>query len=156
MCMLGSDFQKYTTLMFSPGLSPSLSRLNQHRCVHSSHSRQAGGFEGKDGRWISASAAAYPPEFSSLIARMLRDIRFDTSIRDVGPLGHERPHERVDLADPSRSMIRDIEGEPTPAPPPTSGAIASAPPAPPAAVVSADADMGDWAEVGTDENPRDD
>ena len=43
MCELGGDFQKYTTLMYTAGLSSWLDVLHERRCEHSSHEKIAGG-----------------------------------------------------------------------------------------------------------------
>eukprot|EP00965_Chrysotila_dentata_P032133 1072179-Pleurochrysis_carterae.AAC.1 len=41
-CALGATSQKYTTLLVSPGLSPSLRSLSNLRCQHSTHVSMAG------------------------------------------------------------------------------------------------------------------
>eukprot|EP00965_Chrysotila_dentata_P109808 3628543-Pleurochrysis_carterae.AAC.1 len=41
-CALGAASQKYTTLLVSPGLSPSLQSLSNLRCQHSAHVSMAG------------------------------------------------------------------------------------------------------------------
>eukprot|EP00965_Chrysotila_dentata_P004566 148388-Pleurochrysis_carterae.AAC.1 len=41
-CALGANAQKYTSLLVSPGLVPSLSSLPSLRCQHSHHSAIAG------------------------------------------------------------------------------------------------------------------
>eukprot|EP00965_Chrysotila_dentata_P087119 2876021-Pleurochrysis_carterae.AAC.1 len=46
-CALGADTQKYTTLLASPGIAPSLLSLADLRCDHRSHVSIAGGH--KDG-----------------------------------------------------------------------------------------------------------
>ena len=76
MCAFGAPYQKYTTLAFSAGLASKLEPLDQQRCTHSSHERRAGGNLNDEGEWISAGAAAYPPDFNLFVARSLRDIRF--------------------------------------------------------------------------------
>eukprot|EP00965_Chrysotila_dentata_P179236 5919203-Pleurochrysis_carterae.AAC.1 len=47
-CALGADTQKYTTLMASPGIAPSLLSLADLRCDHRTHVSIAGGQKDSD------------------------------------------------------------------------------------------------------------
>ena len=78
--MFGAPFQKYTTLMYSAGLAPLLDPLDKWRCTHSTHAEQVGGDKDEHGEWLSARAAAYPPDFNMFIARGLRDARFGSEL----------------------------------------------------------------------------
>ena len=70
-CMLGSKWQKYTTIMFSRDLLPGLGPLNRLCCnhKHGEHSALAG--RTNDGGWLSQTAAAYPPKMSEALAAAL-------------------------------------------------------------------------------------
>ena len=64
-CMFGADVQKYTTLLFTPGLAPMLRPLHQMVCSHTPGTHtMAGGAQREDGTWNSAPAAAYPADFN--------------------------------------------------------------------------------------------
>jgi hypothetical protein len=41
--MLGGEYQKYTTILYSPALSPSLAPVDRLRCLHREHRAAAGG-----------------------------------------------------------------------------------------------------------------
>jgi hypothetical protein len=85
-CALGGAFQKWTTLLYSVGLEPSLRSLGELRCDHARHPRQASGLE--DGKWKSADAAAYPAEMNALLAHA-----FARLLRRPGlVVGSKRPH----------------------------------------------------------------
>eukprot|EP00965_Chrysotila_dentata_P138752 4589625-Pleurochrysis_carterae.AAC.1 len=51
-CALGAISQKYTTLLVSAGLSPSLQNLANLRCQHSAHASLTGGSKTQEG-WTS-------------------------------------------------------------------------------------------------------
>ena len=74
MCAFGAPWQKYTTLMYTAGLSSWLDVLHERRCEHSSHEKIAGGTKTKSGGWNSNEAAAYPPDFNSYIAQAAADL----------------------------------------------------------------------------------
>eukprot|EP00965_Chrysotila_dentata_P047430 1573366-Pleurochrysis_carterae.AAC.1 len=72
-CALGADAQKYTTLLVSPGIAPSLQSLADLHCDHRTHNSIAGGR--KDGDvWSSAQSAAYPPDLNFLFARVFASV----------------------------------------------------------------------------------
>ena len=75
MCSVGSDFQKYTTLMYTSGFASMLTPLNARRCDHppGTHS-PAGGSRDADGKWVSRESAAYPPDFNMLVADAVRHL----------------------------------------------------------------------------------
>eukprot|EP00965_Chrysotila_dentata_P031825 1061323-Pleurochrysis_carterae.AAC.1 len=62
-CALEADTQKYTTLLASPGVAPSLLSLADLRCDHRSHVSIARGHKDGD-QWSSARTAAYPPDMN--------------------------------------------------------------------------------------------
>ena len=68
MCSFGSEWQKYTTLMYSAGFDAWLDPLGNRECAHSTHSKIAGGEKVKN-KWNSNDAAAYPPDFNSFLAQ---------------------------------------------------------------------------------------
>ena len=67
LCHFGADWQKFTTLMFTPGLQRLL-ELDGILCSHQTHKQRAGGAI-QDGKWVSAAAAAYPREFNIYLAQ---------------------------------------------------------------------------------------
>ena len=70
-CMLGSEFQKYTTFMYTPGLATWLDPWSALRCTHSSHPKIAGGTQDAEGTWASRPAAAYPGAMNDAVAECL-------------------------------------------------------------------------------------
>ena len=70
-CMLGAEWQKYTTLCYSPALAPWLDSWHNHRCTHSSHPKVAGGVQDAEGRWPSSGSSAYPPAMNKAVAQIL-------------------------------------------------------------------------------------
>ena len=68
MCSFGSEWQKYTTLMYSADFDAWLDPLGNRECAHSTHSKIAGGGKVKN-KWNSNDAAAYPPDFNSFLAQ---------------------------------------------------------------------------------------
>ena len=96
-CALGGQYQKWTSLLFSVELEPSLSHLRKLTCTHSSHAKQAAG-QDPDGEWKSAEAAAYPEAMNALLSdacmSSLRSHRLH--------VGSARPH----AADGAEHVIR--------------------------------------------------
>ena len=85
-CRLGREYQKYTTLAYTPEAASILDTLNLplYQCNHEpgSHKRRVGG-RNADGSFASAAAAAYPEELIEIIARA---VTFACSGADrVGP-----------------------------------------------------------------------
>ena len=74
LCMFGSPFQKYTTLLFSPDLNPGLSPLAKQCCSHTPEQHEALVGKADDGHWKSAHAAAYPVKFAQALANALPHI----------------------------------------------------------------------------------
>ena len=107
-CMFGAPFQKYTTLMYSTGLSPLLDPLDKWRCTHSTHSEQVGGNKDENGEWLPARAAACPPDFNMFIARALRDARFGSELNDK--FDHS-PNRNLDIVDGQTEHASDWMGE---------------------------------------------
>eukprot|EP00965_Chrysotila_dentata_P105803 3495255-Pleurochrysis_carterae.AAC.3 len=73
-CALGATTQKYTTLLVSPGLAPSLQSLSSLRCQHASHAALAWGAI-SDAGWTSRLHSAYHPDFSFLVAKVIGSFR---------------------------------------------------------------------------------
>ena len=67
MCAFQSLWQKYTTLLYSPGLEEWLAPLNRLECHHPTHARAAGGKVGPDGI-PSSETSAYPANFNLYMA----------------------------------------------------------------------------------------
>eukprot|EP00965_Chrysotila_dentata_P181134 5979538-Pleurochrysis_carterae.AAC.1 len=79
-CALGAASQKYTTLLVSAGLSPSLQSLANLRCQHSTHASLAGGSKTPEG-WTSRQHSAYPPDLNFLFASVIATyLRFDEPV----------------------------------------------------------------------------
>ena len=86
-CALGGVFQKWTTLLYTCDLEPFLRPLGELTCTHERHAEQAAGLD-EEGKWRSASAAAYPPQMNAMLV--------DACVRASGParlyVGSKRPH----------------------------------------------------------------
>ena len=72
-CSFGSPEQKYTTFLYTPGLRPMLSGLDERGCKHGAggHAKQAGGLKDAEGEWNSADYAAFPPELNYNLTQVL-------------------------------------------------------------------------------------
>ena len=72
-CRLGSDSQKYTTLLYTNDAARVLDPLNgpEYACNHppGSHHKTAGGRDRDGQRWISEEAAAYKPPLCNKLAQ---------------------------------------------------------------------------------------
>eukprot|EP00965_Chrysotila_dentata_P231484 6198389-Pleurochrysis_carterae.AAC.5 len=73
-CALGATAQKFTSLLASPGVAPSLASLSNISCAHTTHAMRAGGTKAGN-RCASAYTAAYPPDLTFLLARVLGGLR---------------------------------------------------------------------------------
>ena len=114
-CALGGAFQKFTTLAYSVDLEPGLRPLAALRCTHDRHVRQAVGLD-SEGKWHSATAAAYPADMNALLATAC--VR---AMRKHGlHVGSAKPHEHARAADaarpasrpaPTSSSLRRLEAE---------------------------------------------
>jgi len=80
MCHFSADWQKYTSLLFTPGLQRFL-ELDGLRCTHQSHNKRAGGAI-ENGKWNSAAAAAYPREFNIYLAQAFYHLSDDSNRND--------------------------------------------------------------------------
>ena len=77
MCAFQSPWQKFTTLMYTPGFEAWLGPLSSLRCHHHRHASMAGGeFDGEE--WNSAKAAAYPANFNYYLARSVASLSDST------------------------------------------------------------------------------
>ena len=70
-CMLGARHQKYSTLLISPDLLPTLGHLSELICSHSKGEHQRIVGKDEEGGWNSSLAAAYTPELSAALAAAL-------------------------------------------------------------------------------------
>ena len=72
MCAFNAPYQKYTTLLYTPGLAAGFDDFALLRCTHSDkeHRERAGGAK-VDGVWNSKAAAAYPPDLNHAIAHAI-------------------------------------------------------------------------------------
>ncbi len=84
-CQYGAPYQKYTTLMYSPGLSTQFGPLANLLCTHTSHGQLAGGLKSADG-WNSKATAAYPPDLCLMLAKSLASLGSVTPPADPNPL----------------------------------------------------------------------
>ena len=71
-CAFGAEWQKFTTLMYSPGFEAWLGPLSALRCPHFTHAKAAGGARKDDGTWSSLEAAAYPANMNFYLASTIR------------------------------------------------------------------------------------
>ena len=73
-CAFGAAVQKWTSIAHSPSLSTDLVGLDAHSCPHGrlQHEQQAHGLA-PDGSFLSAAAAAYPPQMNEYLANALAD-----------------------------------------------------------------------------------
>ena len=114
-CMLGGEFQKWTTLLYSEDLEPYLSPLGGLRCTHVKHAKQARG-RGIDGKWRSAAAAAYPAPMNAHLAdACLRTMRaFGLAVGSAKPHASREEAEAARPASrqpPTSSSLRRLEAE---------------------------------------------
>ena len=121
-CRLGSDFQKYTTLLYTNDAAPVLDDLNQHsyQCNHPRGSHNKVGGRGNDGSFKSKEAAPYPQKLNLLLARAFTLARTGSA----EPLEQVRP-------DPiaARPAVHPV-AKPIVTSPRTAPAYASSPPPP--------------------------
>ena len=114
-CALDGNFQKWTQLLYSSVLEPSLGPLGKLVCTHGKHALQAKG-RGPDGKWRSADAAAYPAAMNAVLADACVRALLGAAIH----VGSSRPHASAAEADaarpverpaPTASSIRRLEPE---------------------------------------------
>ena len=107
MCSFGVDYEKPTTIMYTPGLAQHLQDLNLLKCEHNhQHSGKAGGVK-SHGVWNSAAAAAYPAELNLWIAQAIAHLA--TAHRDVQP--HPLVAKRMGGSD---NIIHEADHSPLP------------------------------------------
>eukprot|EP00965_Chrysotila_dentata_P179823 5937284-Pleurochrysis_carterae.AAC.1 len=101
-CALGAVSQKYTTLLVSDGLSPSLQSLANLCCQHATHASLAGGSKTSKG-WTSRQHSAYPPDLNFLFARVIAThLHADNTVpRPHDQLPESRQTPPTELAAPS-------------------------------------------------------
>jgi hypothetical protein len=122
-CRLGSDFQKYTTLLYTNDAAPVLDDLNQHnyQCNHPRGSHNKVGGRGNDGSFKSKEAAPYPQKLILLLARALTLARTGSA----EPLDQARP-EPIATRPAVQSVAKPIAVSPR-----TASPLASSPARPP-------------------------
>ncbi|MDC0525432.1 reverse transcriptase domain-containing protein [bacterium] len=113
-CRLGSPYQKYTTLCFTPEAAPVLDALNgpDFQCNHErgAHEKRAGG-RGPDGQFVSSESAAYPTQLCEILSRTFTTARTGGEVvpklidRSVDPLLAEQQRVRPLVETP---VTRDI------------------------------------------------
>ena len=85
-CAFGADYQKFTSLLISPGLAPSLRPLSSLTCTHAQHRAIAGG-DRRHGQFTSYRSAAYPADLNFLFAKVLATAKAaDASDRVAKPV----------------------------------------------------------------------
>eukprot|EP00965_Chrysotila_dentata_P043547 1447860-Pleurochrysis_carterae.AAC.1 len=117
-CALGATSQKYTSLLVSAGLSPSLQSLANLRCQHSTHADQVGGSKTEHG-WTSRQHSAYPPDLNFLFARVIASyLRIDGTAPQAQPQIESPPKEttRVPPTETAQSGSQPTTSLQTPAP----------------------------------------
>ncbi|MGZ0213958.1 MAG: hypothetical protein ACKVI4_15900, partial [Actinomycetales bacterium] len=67
MCAFSAPWQKYTSLLYSPGMDEWLGPLDRLTCRHTSHARAAGGGVGSEGI-ASSETSAYPANFNHYLS----------------------------------------------------------------------------------------
>eukprot|EP00966_Prymnesium_polylepis_P252749 5842613-Prymnesium_polylepis.1 len=91
-CMFGSEAQKYTTFLYSPGMHAMLQSLDTQSCQHGPGAHQhAGGSRKRDGSWESADFAAFSPALNYFLAQAMARLGQQHAIRDRAPPHGTRP-----------------------------------------------------------------
>ena len=103
MCAFGVDYEKPTTLMFTPRLAAGLQDLDLLQCTHGGRHRGSAGGLKENGVWNSAAAAAYPAELNLLLAQSMAQLV--DGHRDIPP--HPLVARRVAQRDPRLSFDTD-------------------------------------------------
>ena len=134
-CALGTPYQKYTSLLVSPGIAPALRFLGELKCDHHKHESTAGGVKAADGTWNSRDTSAWPALLCSFVAQAVAGLIGPSSVgKNSTP-----PALKVD-APHARTLFKPTLKPPPPATTlPT--ATASAPPIAHASVPSAGTDL---------------
>ena len=130
MCAFQSPWQKFTTLLHSPGFEPWIAPLESLRCHHKRHESMAGG-ELDDNGWNSARAAAYPANFNYYLARSVASLT-DAALPPeqavpAGGRGATRPKDGADQ--PSEAPTTPATDRTPPSPSPHTRAEAHSSPA---------------------------
>ena len=101
MCAFDSPWQKFTSLLYSPGFTSWVSPLTRLRCLHHRHDAPAGGEVDGDGNWVSSKAAAYPASFNLYLAKSVASlVDHALSPHDVPASEDGRGAKPADDADP--------------------------------------------------------
>jgi len=115
-CTLGADYQKYTTLLYSPRLQPWLSRWDDRRCTHHRHAKVAGGSQSSDGKWASRKSAAYPAAMNDGVAEFLlqaRQLRLQQLAAEAARMTQQQPRP-TDASSPSPQPPTQRRPSPSP------------------------------------------
>ena len=87
-CRFGSDTQKYTTFLYTPGFHAMLAPLADMACNHGSHPSPAGGYRDEHGVWNSAEHAAFPPSLNYFLAQACARVGQQHAMESVSPRGN--------------------------------------------------------------------
>ena len=87
-CRFGSDTQKYTTFVYTPGFHAMLAPLADMACNHGSHPSPAGGYRDEHGVWNSAEHAAFPPALNYFLAQACARVGQQHAMESVSPRGN--------------------------------------------------------------------
>ena len=109
MCAFGSEWQKYTTLLFSPGFSTWFRPLAKLMCSHKVHGATAGGIKDDASGWNSHATSAYPPAFNYFIARGIANLqRVDSDV----PIPLVGQQDQPTLGEAESALVADASAGP--------------------------------------------
>ena len=110
LCHFCADWQKFTTLMFTPGLQRLL-ELDGILCSHQTHKQRAGGAI-QDGKWVSAAAAAYPRELNIYIAQTLYHLSDNAPNRNHQGRSPDLAHTSEPIGSNQPTMLAPLPASP--------------------------------------------
>ena len=114
-CAFGAPFQKYTSLLSSPGLAVALRPLGRLACNHAKHDEIAGGTRDDRGEFTSFRSTAYPLELNFLFARILASLAIAGPAQPTDAPGSAAPQPPPPPAAPSPVAEDPAELAPPPA-----------------------------------------
>jgi hypothetical protein len=112
-----------------------MSPLGKLRCEHSSHEQAVGGNLDSEGKWRSATSAAYPPEFNFFLARGITALADTHAASLVAPaarpvLPASQPAKHSEPLDDDDEPDADVPSSPATTAVPRSGEVPKVPPSP--------------------------
>ena len=115
-CMLGGQYQKYTTLYYTAEAGSVLDPLDSpdYKCNHERGSHVRAGGRGPDGNFVSGPAAAYPARMNAIIARAFTVARTGAPAVTAPPLTAADTTSRHSRRDDSVSREQDLSLDPVP------------------------------------------